>query len=395
MASSLKYVFCLLLASSVSALVHPGMLHTDDDFTRMQSKVDASATPWIIGWDLLIANSHSQPTYTANPLPIVYRGSDGVHAENYGTLYNDVAAAYALALRWKIQDDDEFADAAVAIFNAWSSTLTSIQGDSDAALAAGIYGYEFANAAEIVRSYSGWAAADQVKFQTMLHDVFFSINYDFLNRHDGQTDPDVYFAGWDLCQVASIMSIGIFNDNETMYEYAVDYFKSGVGNGNVHKAIWVTYDVDGETLGQCQESGRDQGHSTLDIGLLGVIAQMAYNQGDDLFAYESNLILAGSEYTAKYNVGYDVPYTEYTNSYPTDEPIISNYSRGSLRPTDELLYAHYHDLKGLDAWYTGLYRDMVNNSTGGAEGGGGNYGSDSGGYDQLGYGTLTFRLSAA
>ena len=273
--------------------------------------------------------------------------------------------------------------------------MTSIQGDSDAALAAGIYGYEFANAAEIVRSYSGWAAADQVKFQTMLHDVFFSINYDFLNRHDGQTDPDVYFAGWDLCQVASIMSIGIFNDNETMYEYAVDYFKSGVGNGNVHKAIWVTYDVDGETLGQCQESGRDQGHSTLDIGLLGVIAQMAYNQGDDLFAYESNLILAGSEYTAKYNVGYDVPYTEYTNSYPTDEPIISNYSRGSLRPTDELLYAHYHDLKGLDSWYTGLYRDMVNNSTGGAEGGGGNYGSDSGGYDQLGYGTLTFRLSAA
>ena len=116
MASYLKYVFCLLLASSVSALVHPGMLHTDDDFTRMQSKVDASATPWIIGWDLLIANSHSQPTYTANPLPIVYRGSDGVHAENYGTLYNDVAAAYALALRWKIQDDDEFADAAVAIF---------------------------------------------------------------------------------------------------------------------------------------------------------------------------------------------------------------------------------------------------------------------------------------
>ncbi|TVY39654.1 hypothetical protein LOCC1_G008225 [Lachnellula occidentalis] len=249
-------------------------------------------------------------------------------------------------------------------------------------LAAGIYGYQFAN------------AADQVAFQTILHDVFFSINYDFLNRHNGQTDPDVFFAGWDLCQVASIMSIGIFNDNQTMYDYAVTYFESGVGNGNIHKAIWVTYDVDGH-LGQCQESRRDQGHSTLDIALLGVIAQMAYNQDNDLFAYENNLILAGSEYTAKYNVGYDVPYTAYTNSYPTDEPIISNYSRGTMRPTDELVYAHYHDLKGADAWYTGMYRDMVNNYTGGAEGGGGNYGSDSGGYDQLGYGTLTFRLSAA
>jgi hypothetical protein len=40
----------------------------------------------------------------------------------------------------------------------------------------------------------------------------------------------------------------------------------------------------------------------------------------------------------------------------------------------------------------GQYRDLVNNANGGAEGGGGNYGPNSGGYDQLGYGTLTFRL---
>jgi hypothetical protein len=392
MASSLKFVLYLLITSYVSALVHPGMLHTNNDFARMQSKVNANAAPWITGWNILIANDHSYPTYTPNPQAVVYRGYDGTHAENYGVLYNDVAAAYALALRWKIQGLDEFADAAVAIFNGWSSTLTSIQGTVDAALAAGIYGYEFANAAEIVRSYSGWGKDDQTQFQTMLQDVFFSVNYDFLNRHDGQTDPDVFFANWDLCQVASVMSIGIFNDNVTMYNYAVDYFKNGSGNGNINKAIWVLYDVDGEVLGQGQEAGRDQGHATLDIALLGVIAQMAYNQGDDLFAYEQNRILAGSEYTAKYNVGYDVPYTAYSNSWPTYEPTISSSSRGSIRPTDELLYAHYHDLKGLNAEYTGQYRDMVNTASGGAEGGGGDYGPDSGGYDQLGYGTLTFRL---
>ncbi|TVY39655.1 hypothetical protein LOCC1_G008224 [Lachnellula occidentalis] len=77
MSSYLKYVFGLLIASSVSALVHPGMLHTDDDFTRMKSKVDANTTPWITGWNMLIANSHSSLTYTASPLPIVYRGYDG------------------------------------------------------------------------------------------------------------------------------------------------------------------------------------------------------------------------------------------------------------------------------------------------------------------------------
>jgi hypothetical protein len=37
-------------------------------------------------------------------------------------------------------------------------------------------------------------------------------------------------------------------------------------------------------------------------------------------------------------------------------------------------------------------RDFVNKQSGGAEGGGGNYGTTSGGFDQLGYGTLMYRL---
>jgi len=38
-------------------------------------------------------------TYTPSQQAIVYRGADGVHAQNYAKLYNDVAAAYALGLR--------------------------------------------------------------------------------------------------------------------------------------------------------------------------------------------------------------------------------------------------------------------------------------------------------
>jgi len=389
-----KSGLCLLfLASShVLAFSHPGMLHTQADFARMKSKVNAGTAPWITSWNLLTANSHASASYTATPHAVVYRGSDGAHAENYGDLYNDVAAAYALALRWKITDDTTYADAAAKILNAWSSTLTLISGSTDADLAAGIYGYEIANAAEILRDYVGWTAANQTQFKTMLHDVFFSINHDFLVRHNGAA-TDHYWANWDLCNMASMLAIGIFNENATMYEEAITYLKSGVGNGNIERTIWKLYTVDGEVLGQGQEAGRDQGHATLDFALLGTLAQMAYNQGDDLFAYQSNKILAGSEYCAKYNVGFDVPYTTYTNSDVT-QSVISNSSRATIRPEWELLYAHYANLKGLDAKYTGMMRDLVNNNgTGGAEGGGGNYGPNSGGYDQLGYGTLTFRLA--
>ena len=111
-----------------------------------------------------------------------------------------------------------------------------------------------------------------------------------------------------------------------------------------------------------------------------------------MFAYQNNKILSGSEYCAKYNAGFDVPYWSYTNSDVT-QAVISNSSRGTVRPEWELLYAHYRDLKDLNATYTGMMRDIVNNASGGGEGGGGNYGPNSGGYDQLGYGTLTFRLT--
>ncbi|KAK7685882.1 hypothetical protein QCA50_011229 [Cerrena zonata] len=51
-------------------------------------------------------------------------------------------------------------------------------------------------------------------------------------------------------------------------------------------------------------------------------------------------------------------------------------------------------VKGLNASWTGAMRDHVLNNTGGAENGVGSAGGNSGGYDQLGYGTLLFRLDS-
>src|SRR3954471_434085 len=103
--------------------------------------------------------------WTPRPAAAVYRGADGTHPENYGQLYNDAGAAYALALRWKVSGDSAYADKSIQILNAWGSTLTTIGGTSDKFLAAGLYGYQLANAAEIMRTYAGWPAADFGRFK--------------------------------------------------------------------------------------------------------------------------------------------------------------------------------------------------------------------------------------
>lgn len=372
-------------ASEAAALVHPGLLHTAADFTRMAQKHTSS--PWVGSWNrLLDSSSRAKLTWVASPQEWVYRGNDGVHAQNYSKLYNDVAAAYGCALRWKISGDVNYANKAIEIMNAWSSTLAGIGGSTDAALAAGIYGYEFANAGEIMRTYTGWAAADFARFQGMMRNIFYPINHDFLIRHNN-TDVTHYWANWDLCAMASIMAIGVLCDEQALFDEAVTYFKSGAGNGNVKQSIYYMHPGH---LGQWQESGRDQGHAVLGIALMGAICEMAWNQGVDLYGYDNNRFLMGAEYVAKSNLietgttYYSVPFVRYNNADNVNHTVLSTTGQGNIRPCWALVYHHYVNRKGLAAPYSKKFSALV-----APEGGGGHYGGNSGGFDQLGYGTLT------
>jgi hypothetical protein len=366
-----------------SGFIHPGLLHTQLDFDRMAQNY--TRDPWNGSWNLLINNSHSSLTRSPAPVAIVYRGADGVHSENYSRLFNDIAAAYACALRWKITGNTAYADKAVQYMNAWSSTLTAISGTSDKYLAAGIYGYEFANVGEIMRTYSGLSATDFAAFQGMMRNIFYPMNHDFLVNHNG-ADIFHYWANWDICNMASVMAIGVLCDDRTLFDEAVAYFKTGAGNGAIAQAV---YYVHPGHLGQWQETGRDQGHNLLGIALMGPVCEMAWNQGVDLYGYDNNRFLMGAEYVAKANLiesgtsYYTVPYVTYSNVDVT-QAAFATASQGDIRPIWALVYNHYVNRMGLAAPYSKKFAAVVQ-----PEGGGGNYGTTSGGYDQLGYGTLT------
>ena len=104
--------------------------------------------PWAGGWGRLIGNGRSNAGWSPRPVETVIRGGAG---ENYGPLFTDIHAAYQNALRWRISGEEAHGAAAVRILNAWSAKLKTVTGNADRFLAAGIYGYQFANAAELVR----------------------------------------------------------------------------------------------------------------------------------------------------------------------------------------------------------------------------------------------------
>ncbi|MET7485449.1 alginate lyase family protein [Streptomyces sp. NPDC005538] len=368
-----------------ATFTHPGMLHNAGDINRAKVRVAAGDDPWLSGWNRLTANSHSQSTWTNRATATIIRGGTG---ENYATLYNDIAAAYQNALRWKVGGTEANAVCAANILNAWSRTLTTVTGNADRFLASGIYGWEFANACELMRDYSGF---DLAAAQEMLASVFYPLNNDFLLNHNTACITN-YWANWDLCNMASILAIGILNEDKAKYDQAVTYFKSGAGNGSIAHAVPYLYtDSDGYALGQWQESGRDQGHTVMGMGQMGAICEMAWNQGDDLYSYDSRRFMKAAQYVAKYNSGGDVPFTTYTwgtgqSCAQSSQTVISAASRGQVRPVWAMLHFHYNRRINLDDKYiSAMYYDLVT-----PEGGGGDYGTDSGGFDQLGFGTLMY-----
>ncbi len=416
----------------VKNINHPSMLHTEDDFYFVKSKVEAGAQPWANAFIHLESSKHAQSNWTANPVKKLARLDaanwasidrwvqegieedwySGIH-NNYTNLMYDAASAYQLALRWKISGNDAYAVAAINILNSWARTcegyIVNKKGefiDPNECLIA-IQVHQLANAAEILRTSNKWSQTDFDAYKKWMTDVFYKPASRFLQLHNNTCDTH-YWLNWDLANMTAVLSIGILTDDNYKINEAIKYFKFGIGTGNIAKAVPFIYkDPDSdELIGQCQESGRDQGHATLCVSLMGAFLQMAKNVGEDLLTYDNNRALAMCEYVAKYNIGivqsgsvmsqfvYDVsrlPYTTYQNCEGIVQTQMGADGRGTVRPGWELIHRLAQDYKLSDI-YTQMWVSKMREYAplNFSDGGQGDYGPNSGGYDQLGYGTLMF-----
>ena len=87
------------------------------------------------------------------------------------------------------------------------------------------------------------------------------------------------------------------------------------------------------------------------LGYLGCAAEIAWKQGVDLYAVADRRLAAGFEYTAKYNLGHDVPFERFRSVEGRyDYKQISE--RGDFAPIFEIVYRHYHARCGLQMPYT-------------------------------------------
>ncbi len=393
---------------------HPGALHTQEDFDRIKALLEAKDPTIVAAYNKLKANEYSQSGVATWPVERIVRG--GGVGENYMNAARGATMAYQNALRWKISGDKAHAERAIYILNSWASICKAVGGDTNQSLASGLYGYEFANAAELMRDYEGWKPEDFATFKNWILTIWYPRCIDFLRRrHDtwSQGTPGHYWSNWGLCNALAVMTFGILCDDVFIYNQGASFYKHDqVGSftdnrtapidnngltefiGNLVPAVHADARGPLGYLGQMQESGRDQGHALMALGLAVDIAQTGWNQGDDMFALMNNRLAAGVEYLAAYNKDpglEDLPWTEYwyhdvRTAWHNSWKMGGNNGggRGAFRPYWDRIIGHYEGIKGMTMTYSQAMKskDPIDNGCGA-------YGVTSGGFDHLGFSTLT------
>lgn len=410
---------------------HPGGLHTNADFERIKAQLAAGNEKVTKAYNILKNAEFAQPTCATWPVETIIRG--GGSGQNYINAARGATIAYQNALRWKIEGNEACAKHAVDVLMAWANTCKGIGGDSNFALAGGLYGYEFAQAAELMRDYEGWKAKDFETFKRWMLDLWYPTimrfqrsrndtwrNWRYDASHGGQR-PGHYWSNWGLCNTLALMSVGILCDDVFIYNQAMSYYKydqaelakanypwpwapentetdkyNGGLNEYIDNLVPHVAEYAGETgaygkVGQMQETGRDQGHAQMAAGLAVDICQTAWNQGDDLYSYHDNRIAAGLEFQAAYNFDgrEDLPWANYHytdchsawhQAWVQEGP--NGGSRGEIRPYWARVIGHYEGVKGVKMPFSEIALEKMGID-------GGPTGAVSGPYDHMGYSVLT------
>ena len=295
----------------------------------------------IILVSLTCLTAYAQKEYKmAGPYEVV--ACDGQYRSSKGGSERDMKAAFDMAKAGlEINDNvnaDDMTRQALNIVNAYAKTLQRIEGH-DAPLCL-IQGYNLVRAMTILEQHK------TAEWDAMVRRAFLPV----IDKFDA--DSPYANGNWGAIVNRMRMACAIYLHDDDLYKAAVDYFLHANDNGSLPKYVSAT--------GQCQETGRDQAHAQLGLEALCQTCEMAWQKGDDLWGALDNRLMKGLEYTARYNLGYDVPFERWTDctGLYNDWTEPGSMQRGKIREIYDEAYRHYVEEKGLKMPYTKKLLDL-------------------------------------
>jgi len=260
------------------------------DLDVIRSRVLAGEQPWKGKWDAMLAwrgigagrDGRVPSSLSFVPRPVATINVGYYENPNFGVYeaMTDASAAFMHAMQYHVNGDARHARKAIEILDAWGRTLTVITGDNKE-LNGAMCCAMFCEAAELVRWSYAAPAGSWTNFDRMLRDRFWPLLRNFRPTFNGN---------WDAVITQAVMGIGVVLDDRAIYNHGRDYFLHGSGKGSLPNYIRA----DGTT----QETSRDQRHEQMGIHALAACAEIAWKQGEDLYATLGDRIMVGHEGTA-------------------------------------------------------------------------------------------------
>ena len=390
------FVVAVAMSSGLSGFAHPGVLVDRAQLDINKAKAGSGPGPITdqyirlysqkgLGGQLLVGVD-----YQPHPVAVVKCKSGGSAtpqdnvAGGCNVHQDDSLAAYLNALTYYYTGITAYADTAVRIMNAWSSTLTGIAMDTstytNGLLQAAWGTANWTRAAELIRyTSSGWKDADIQRFDNMLVNSYLPLV---------KKDWSGGGANWNMSTIEAEAGIGVVTDNRAVFNEAISrwntqlpatvYMKSDTNpyaklsgspvppansmyaTTNTTPAAMATYWHNPTSYqdGLEAETCRDLSHA--DMGLEGMVdtAETARLQGVDLYGPNKARILAGFELNAKvtnqflatgsapgicqgaivdggafYKTGYEIAYNEFAHrlgvAMPNVKTLLNTTARAS------------------------------------------------------------------
>jgi hypothetical protein len=313
--------------------IHPGAVNGKADLDFAKEMIVAGKQPWTKAFNQMKGMAKGG----ASPMEWIDSHDD---AGDAAISKDDALKTYANALTWYFTGQEIYAKQAIALLNAWSILQGFNNGTDQDKLHAGWIGSLFGPAAEIMRAYPGWAAADMAKVQEMFRRAYYP-QLKTVSTWNGNVD---------LAQIEALMNIAVFNEdsvefyqgikrlqlrNPAYFYLAADPGSSRNYGGSSYPGSWSapTKWVDGIT----QETCRDNNHHA-QFALASAIhaAEVAWNQGIDIYTENTERYTAAMELMATQML------TGKMQGTCTDDNATTN-----IFDTWEMGYYHYHHRKGL------------------------------------------------
>ena len=349
-------------ATRTARFRHPGILTNQAQLDLLRDRIKAGQQPWKAAYDTAMAK-YGALTWTAKPRAVVDCGPYSRPNNGCSDERDDAVAAYTHALAWSITGARAHAEKAIAIMAAWAQVIEG-HSNHNAPLQTGWAGSIWPLAGEILghgreHEYDGWARADRDAFARMLAQVYL---------RPVQIGSPGTNGNWELVMIEAAAAIAVFLDDGPAFDRALQMWRRRVpayfylsGDGRLpvpppggrksrpDQLIEYWYGQRQFVDGLAQETCRDFGHTEYGIASALAVAEIAYQQGIDLYREQGERLRAAMEFHASYLLGKPVPGW-----------LCNGTIDARTLPTWEIGYNHFHDRMGRELpWSRQLLESQI------------------------------------